>query len=161
MFPLNGPACSCLCSHAFVGRDKYRGVRGLDGAVSMFGKGAFEPRGALGIGGLGGLVLWELGPDAVRPGLCGLVGGWARLTRSSPNESDSLSDSGIWRSLDCARIDCVNFNFFAGNRVSLNFTSWEIKKCWCIPELVSLGSRFITNKDHSSALRLKLMSSVF
>ena len=27
------------------------------------------------------------------PGLGGLVGGWARLTRSSPDESDLLSDS--------------------------------------------------------------------
>ena len=33
-------------------------------------------------------------PNAGRPGIGGLVGGWARLTKSSPNESDSLSDSG-------------------------------------------------------------------
>ena len=39
-------------------------------------------------------------PDAGRPWLGGLVGGWARLTKSSPNELDSLSDSGIWLSLN-------------------------------------------------------------
>ena len=81
----------------------------------MSGKGALEPRGALGKGGLGGLMLWEHGPDAVWPGVGGLVGGWARLTRSSPNESDSLSDSGIWQSLTGAGVDCVNFDSFAGN----------------------------------------------
>ena len=61
---------------------------------------------------------------------CGLVGGWARLTRSSPDESDSLSDSGIWQSLDGAGIDCVNFDSFAGKQVSSNFTSREISKHW-------------------------------
>ena len=81
----------------------------------MSGKDALEPHESLGKGRLGGLVLWELGPNAVSPGLGGLMGGWARLTRSSPNESDSLSDSGIWQLLKDARIDCVNFNSFAGN----------------------------------------------
>ena len=64
------------------------------------------------------LTLWHPcggDPDAGRPGVGGLVGGWARLTRSSPDESDLLSDSGIWRSLSCARINCVDFNSFAGN----------------------------------------------
>ena len=61
---------------------------------------------------------------------CGLVGGWARLTKSSPDESDSLSDSGNWQSLNGARIDCVNFNSFAGNQVSSNLTSREISKHW-------------------------------
>ena len=84
----------------------------------MSGKGALEPRGALGKVGLGGLD-----PDADWPGIGGPVGGWARLTGSSPDESNSLSDSGIWWSFDDARIDCVNFNSFAGNRVSSNFTS--------------------------------------
>ena len=115
MFPLDDPACGCHCSHAFVGWNEYRGAGGCDGAVSVSGKGVLEPHGALGKGGLGGLILCVLGPDAVRPGLIGLVGGWARLTRSSPDESDSLSDSGIWWSLDGTRIDCVNFNSFAGN----------------------------------------------
>ena len=86
----------------------------------MSGKGALKPLGAWGgaMGGLGGLALWDLGavdPNAGRPGLGGLLGGWARLTKSSPNESDSLSDSGIWWSLNGARTDCVNFNSFAGN----------------------------------------------
>ena len=76
----------------------------------MSGKGALEPHGALGKVGLGGLD-----PDADWPGIGGPVGGWARLTGSSPNESDSLSDSGIWRSLNGARIDFVNFDSFAGN----------------------------------------------
>ena len=55
-----------------------------------------------------------MNPDAGRPGLGGLVGGWARLTKSSPNESDS----GIWWLLNGARTNCVNFNSFTGNQVS-------------------------------------------
>ena len=89
----------------------------------MSGNGVLELRGALGRGGLGALVLWELGPDAVWPGIGGRVGGWVRLTRSNPDESDSLSDSENWRSLGGTGIDCVNFDSFAGNRFSLNFTS--------------------------------------
>ena len=63
-------------------------------------KGALEPHGAWGgaRGGLRGLALWDnvtVCPNAGRPGLGGLLGGWARVTKSSPNESDSLSDSGI------------------------------------------------------------------
>ena len=81
----------------------------------MSGKGALEPRGALGKGGLGDPVLWGFGPGAVWPGVGGLSGGWARLTRSSPDESDSLSDSGIWRLLNGAGINCVNFDLFTGN----------------------------------------------
>ena len=61
----------------------------------MSGKGAFVPLRALGNCGLGGAALGELSPNAVRPGIGSLVGGWSRLTRPSPNESDSLSDSGI------------------------------------------------------------------
>ena len=99
------------------------------------------------MGVLGGL-------NAVWCGVGGFVGGWARVTKSSPNESDSLSDSGIWWSLDGARIGCANFNSFAGKQVSSNFISWEISKHWCIPELVSLGTRFVTNEDYSSALWL-------
>ena len=86
----------------------------------MSGKGALEPCGACGgaMGGLRGLALWDLGafdPDAGRPGLCGLVGGWSRLTKSSPNESDSLSDSGIWWLFNDARISFADFDSFAGN----------------------------------------------
>ena len=119
MFPLDDPACSCCCSRAFVKWNEYQGVGGCNGAVPMSGMGVLEPRGAQGgaRGGLRGLALWDLGtvdPDADRPGLGGQLGGWARLTRSSPNEPDSLSDSGIWWSLNGTRIDCVNFNSFAG-----------------------------------------------
>ena len=62
------------------------------------------------------------------------MGGWARFTKSSPDESDSLSDSGIWWSLSGAGIDCVNFDSFAGYRVSSNFTSqaisWAVSQNW-------------------------------
>ena len=75
------------------------------------------------VGRLGGL-------NAVWCGVGGIAGGWARLTKSSPDESDSLSDSGIWWSLSGAGINCVNFDLFTGNRVSLNFTSREISNCW-------------------------------
>ena len=80
----------------------------------MSGKGAFKPLGALGMGGLRGIVLWDPGPNAVWRGVGGLVGGWARLTKSSPDESDSLSDSGDWQSPCGTGTDCVNFNSFAG-----------------------------------------------
>ena len=82
----------------------------------MSGKGVLELLSAQGraMGGLRGLVLWDphkVDPNAGRPGL----GGWARLTKSSPDESDSLSDSGIWQSLNGAGTEHVSFNFFAGN----------------------------------------------
>ena len=120
IFPCEGPGCDCLCSCAFVGRNEYRGVGGCNGAVSMSGIGVLELLGTQGgaIGGLRCLVLWDLfnvDPDAGRPGLGGLVGGWARLAKSSPDESDSLSDSGIWRSLIHARTNFVAFDSFAGN----------------------------------------------
>ena len=71
------------------------------------------PHGAPSGGGLGSLVLWELGPGAVWFGI-GCWGGLVRLTRSKPDESDLLSDSGIWQSSCDAGIDCVNFDSFAG-----------------------------------------------
>ena len=89
----------------------------------MSGKGALDPRGTLGKDGDEGPALGGVCPDAVWPGLSGVLGGWARLTKSSPDESDSLSDSGILRSLDGTRIDCVIFDSFAGKQVSSNFTS--------------------------------------
>ena len=58
--------------------------------------------------------------DADRPGLGGLEGGWAGMTSSSPELSDSLSDSEIGWSLNGARFNFFNFTSFAGNRVSLN-----------------------------------------
>ena len=120
MFPCDGPACVCHCSHAFVGWNEYRGVGSCNGAVSVSGKGALDPLGACGgaMGGLRGLTCWDprgVDPNAGRPGLGGLVGGWARLTKSSPDESDSLSDSGIWQLLNGTGTDRVNFNSFAGN----------------------------------------------
>ena len=86
----------------------------------MSGKGALEPRGAQGGagGGLGGLALWDGCtdcPDAGRPWLGGLLGGWARVTKSSPDESDLLSDSGIWQWPSGAGVHCVDSNSFTGN----------------------------------------------
>ena len=120
MFPVEGPACCCLCPHTFVGQNEYQGAGGCNGAVSISGKDALEPRGAQdgAKGGLGGLAHWGScadGPDADRPGLGGLGGGWARLTKSSPDESDSLLDSGIWWSFNDARISFADFDSFAGN----------------------------------------------
>ena len=75
-------------------------------------------------------------PDAGRPGLGGLVGGWARLTKSSPDESDSLS---FHRELSFFKFHIMGyFEVLVG----------------CVPELVSIGTLFITNEDHSSALWL-------
>ena len=66
-------------------------------------------------------------PCADWPGLGGLGEEWAGMTSSSPNWSESLSDSEISRSF----VDAWHFGTsFAGNRVSLNFTSWEISMRW-------------------------------
>ena len=65
--------------------------------------------------------------DADWPGLGGRGGGWAGVTNSSPDSSDSLSDSEIDGSFMDARFF---FASFAGNRVSLNFTSQEISMRW-------------------------------
>ena len=61
------------------------------------------------------------------PGLSGRGGGWAGMTNSSPDWSESLSDSEIGRSFFDA---WFFFASFAGNRVSLNFTSREISMHW-------------------------------
>ena len=61
------------------------------------------------------------------PGLSDHGGGWAGMINSSPDWSESLSDSEIGRSFIDARF---LFASFAGNRVSLNFTSQEISMCW-------------------------------
>ena len=42
------------------------------------------------------------------------MGGWASLTRASPNELDSVSDSGIWQLLDGAGPGCASVISFAG-----------------------------------------------
>ena len=57
------------------------------------------------------------------PGLSGLGEEWAGMTSSSPELSDSLSDSEIGGSFTDAQFF---FASCAGNRDSLNFTSWEI-----------------------------------
>ena len=62
-------------------------------------------------------------PDADWPGLGGRGEEWAGMTSSSPDASDSLSDSEIGRSFVDA---CLFVASFAGTRVSLNFTSREI-----------------------------------
>ena len=81
---------------------------GGSGEVSAPGKGVFEALGAPGVGGV-------RAPVAGGGGGGGIIGGWASLTMSSPDESDSLSDSENWWSLDGARIGCANFDSFAGN----------------------------------------------
>ena len=64
----------------------------------------------------------------VQIGLGGLVGSWTSLTRSNPDESDSLPDLRNWWSLNGARSGCASIISFAGKQVSSNFTSWEISK---------------------------------
>ena len=81
---------------------------GCDKDGSVLGKGVKGRHGACGVDGLGDL-------NAVCCGVGGIAGGWARVTGSSPDESDSLSDSGDWWLPDGTGIDCVNFNSFAGN----------------------------------------------
>ena len=62
-------------------------------------------------------------PDADWPGLGCLGVEWAGMTSSIPELSDSLSDSEIGRLFEDAWLLVASF---AGNRVSLNFTSQEI-----------------------------------
>ena len=96
---VEGLACCCHCSHCLVGQNEYQGAAGSDGAVPVSGKGVLECHGAQGgaRSWLGGPALCDGDagcPNADRPGLGGLLGGWARVTKSSPDQSDSLSDSG-------------------------------------------------------------------
>ena len=65
--------------------------------------------------------------NAGRPGLAGCGERWSGMTSSSSKLSDSLSDSEIGGLLGGTWFDVTSF---AGNRVSLNFTSQEILKCW-------------------------------
>ena len=76
------------------------------------------------MGGFGWVCFLD---DADWPWLGGLGGVWTGMTRSSPDVSDSLSDSEIGRSFFDAQ---VFFASCAENRVSLNFTSWEIAMHW-------------------------------
>ena len=61
IFPCEGPACGCLCSCAFVGWNEYQDAGSWDAAVSVSGKGAFEPLSARGgaKSGLRGLMIWD------------------------------------------------------------------------------------------------------
>ena len=80
------------------------------------------------MGGFGWVCFWDLvGLNADRPGLGGLGEGWAGMTNSSPNVSDSLSDSEIGRSFCDAQLVVASCT---GNRVSSNFTSQEILMWW-------------------------------
>ena len=100
----------------------------------MSGKGALDPHGAQGgaMGKLGGLALWD-GitdcPDAGRPGLgaCLEVVQWH------------------WR----IQFFCRELSFF-----KFHIMGYFEALVGCIPELVSLGTRFITNQDHSFTLWL-------
>ena len=76
------------------------------------------------MGGFGWVLIFG---DADWPGLGGRGGGWAGMTSSSPDWSDSLSDSEIGGSFSDAWLVVTSF---AGHRVSLNFTSWEISMHW-------------------------------
>ena len=51
---------------------------------------------------------------SVQIGLGWVVAGWASLTWSSPDESESVSDSGIWRSLNGAGSGHTCIVSFAG-----------------------------------------------
>ena len=76
------------------------------------------------MGGFGWVCFWD--PDGLNadwPGLGCCEGDGAGMTSSSPDVSDLLSDSEIGGSFFDAQF---LFTSFAGNRVSLNFTSWEI-----------------------------------
>ena len=71
-------------------------------------------------------------PDADWPGFGGLGEEWAGMTSSSPHLSDSLSDSAIGGSFSDAWLVAASF---AGNRVSLNFTSWKISmQQWAVSQ---------------------------
>ena len=80
------------------------------------------------MGGFGWIIALGFDdPDADWPGLGGLIGGWAGMISSSPDWSESLSDSEIGRSIEDAWFFVTSV---AGNRVSSNFTSWEILMRW-------------------------------
>ena len=82
---VEGLAWFPLICHSFVGWNEYQGAGGWSGAVSIPGKGCIIP---LGVGGRArgtpcGIDSWDdtSCPDTDWPGLGGLVGGRARLTR--------------------------------------------------------------------------------
>ena len=86
-------ACGCLSVRAFICCNEYQGVGGCNGAVSTSGSSLCLH------GNAGGAMGACEGKTACHcanwPGLGGLVGGWASLTRSSPRVSDLLSNEEI------------------------------------------------------------------
>ena len=117
--------CACLSSLPLVGWKEYWGVGGCSGAVSMSGNAevlhgnagsaAGSKTGDTIRGDITGPLDVDTAGGADQPGLGGLVGGWASLTRSSPNESDLLSDSENWWLLNGTRSGCASIISFAGN----------------------------------------------
>ena len=105
-----------------MGHREYRGV----GTSGPAGGGpdleGCTPYGTAG-GAMGGFRWVCFFGDADWPGLGGLGHDWAGMTSSSPDVSDSLSDSEIGGSFSDARLIVASFT---GNRVSSNFTSWKI-----------------------------------
>ena len=108
---------------SFVGRREYRGCGGTGPAGGGPDLEGCTPCGTAG-GAMGGFRWVCIFGDADWPGLGGHGGGWAGMTNSSPDWSELLSDSEIGGSFCDARF---LFASFAGNRVSLNFTS----QCGC------------------------------
>ena len=106
-----------------MGHREYRGIGGAGPAGGGPDLEGCAPCGTAG-GAMGGFRWVCFFGDADWPGLGGHGGGWAGVTNSSPNSSDSSSDGEIGRSFFDARLF---FASFAGNRVSLNFTSWEFQ----------------------------------
>ena len=121
------PACGCLFVRAFVCHNEYRGVGGCCGAVSTSGRFLCLH------GNGGGAIGWCSSDTDVccvdQPGLGGLVGGWASLTRSSPGVLESLFNKEIVWLLTGTSVGCANEVSFAGDHISSHFTSWEISKC--------------------------------
>ena len=123
-----GLACCCLSLCALVCHKEYWGAGGFNcGAVSTSGR-------AICLFGIGGGISGCDGDTGCHcvdwPGLGGLIGGWASLTRSSPKLLDSLSNEDIVWSLTGTNVGCANEDSLTGNCISLNFPSWEILKHW-------------------------------
>ena len=121
---------SWWANHSFVAWREYHGLGGSGIAGPWPDPGGCTPCGTAGgaMGGFRWVCFCDLNAD--RPGLSGLEGGWAGVTISSPELSDSLSDSEIGGAFKDTQFNFVNFTSFTGNRVSSNFTSQEILKCW-------------------------------
>ena len=126
--------CGRWANCSLVGQKEYCGLGGSGIAGPWPDLEGCAPVGTTGaMGGFRRVCDWgcfTVCLDADWPGLGGHVGGWAGMTRSSPEWSDSLLDSEIGWLLDGTRFDFFNIISFTWNRVSSNFTSQEISKCW-------------------------------